>query len=116
MGPEITTAMALVAMVEKMGGWGVGSFLLVFFMVPPVLAYLGIRLIVKALNALREQIASSEANTKVVLAEFSQRYDNNVELVTNYERTAEALLETIRRSTMVSTKLVDRIDTMREGK
>lgn len=114
MAPEISTAMAMVSLIEKMGGWGLGSILVTFFIVPPVLAFMGVRVIAKALYALREQIATSEAKSEQLLLEFSHRYDNNIELVKNYERTAEALMEAIRRSTIAITKLVDRIDIMRE--
>jgi len=114
--PELSTAMALVSMIEKMGGWQVGTILGVLFLVPPLLAYLGVRMIARALVGLRDQIAASEANTQKVLLEFVHRYDNNIELVKSYQRTSEALSDIIRRNTMAMTKLVDRIDTMREGR
>ena len=116
MAPEISTVMAVVSMIEKTGGWGVGTILGILFIMPPLLAYLGIRTIAKALYGLREQIASSEANTQTVLSEFVYRYDNNIDLVKSYQRTAESLSDIIRRNTMAMTKLVDRIDTMREGR
>ena len=116
MAPEITTAMAVVSMIGKMGDWEVGTILAVLFLMPPLLAYLGIRTIAKALYGLREQIASSEANTQQVLSEFVHRYDNNIELVKSYQRTAESLSDIIRRNTIAMTSLVDRIDNMRDGR
>jgi len=114
--PEISTAMAIVAMVEKMGSWGVGSLLAVFFIVPPVFVYLSARSIVKALHLLQMQIKSNEATTERVLLELGAKNSSAAEMVKDYERLAQSLSDIIRYNTRAITKLVDRIDGMGRGK
>lgn len=114
MGAEISIAVALVSLIDKLGGWGIGSIMIAVFVVPPVLAFFGVRSMVKALHALSSQIKVSEAQNELLLIEFAKRYENNVVLVQESQKTAAALLDIIRRNTIAMTKLVDRIDQWRE--
>lgn len=117
MSPEITTAMAFITIVDKLGGWSVGGVLVFIGVTPPLLGYLAARIIVKAINSLRQQMAVSEKESAQRFQAFRSDYDNNIKFVEAYEKLANRLEDTLRRSNIMTTKLVDRIDTiMRSGK
>lgn len=117
MSHEVTTAMALITIIEKFGGWSVGGVLVFISVTPAFFGYLAARIIVNASNSLRHQMAISEKESAERFRAFRSDYDNNIKFVEAYERLVNRLEDTLRRSNIISTKLVDRIDTiMRSGK
>ncbi len=116
MSPEVTTAMALVAIVEKLGGWSVGGVLAFIGITPALFIYLAARVISKSMNNVRDQMVVSEKESAARFTAFRNDYDNNIKFVESYEQLSNRLEDTIRRSNIITTKLVDRIDTMRQGK
>ena len=115
MGADVSAVVAIIDIIGRTGGTSIGILVLSFFVIPPLLAFLSVRIVSKALYALRDQIASSDAKTEMVLNEFKHRYDNNIVFIENYEKTAGDLSDIIHRNTMVMTRLVDRIDAARKG-
>ncbi len=113
MSPEITTAMAIVAVVDKLGGWSAGGIVVFISITPAIFIYMSARIGVKAINSLRTQIAINEKESAKRFQAFRSDYDNNIKFVEEYSRLANRLEDTLRRNTIMMTKLVDRVDTMR---
>lgn len=103
--PEVTTAMALVTIVEKFGGWSLGGWLAFISITPAIFIYLAARLVVTAVNGLRKDLAGFKAD-----------YEDNIKFVDAYHKLVDRLEDTMRRSTIIMTKLVDRINTIKEVK
>lgn len=110
MNPEMQIAVAVVTLVEKLGGWSMGGFLAFVLITPAVFVYLSARIVVKAINGLREKLTN-----------FEFKYDNNIkfvedygEQVEHYEKLTLRLEDTLRRNTIILTKLVDRFDTIKK--
>lgn len=117
MSPEVSTAMAFITIIDKLGGWSVGGVLVFISVTPAFFVYLAARIIVKAINSLRHQMAVSEKESVQRFQAFRSDYDNNIKFVEAYEKLVNRMEDTLRRSNIISTKLVDRIDTiMRSGK
>ena len=113
MSPEITTAMAMVSIVDKLGGWSIGSIFIFLATMPPLFIYLAARIIAKALNGLKKQMAINEKESEKRFLTFEAKYDNNIRFVEDYASLTDGLNETLRRNTIAMTKLVDRIETMK---
>lgn len=108
---------AMVSLLKVLDGWEFGAILLVL-MVVPVLVTL---LITRSNRELREKIqedqVASEKRFEALREESEKRfesvvqmYENNVELVQNYEKVAGDLTTVVHLSTQAMTKLVDRVD------
>lgn len=111
MGPEITTAVAIVGLIEKMGGWSVGGVLVCFAILPTLFVFLAARTVAKALIGLKDQMAISEMESQKRFLAFEAKYDNNIRFVEDYARMANGLDDILQRNTRALTKMVDRIDT-----
>lgn len=105
MSPEVSTAMALVTIVDRLGGWSVGGVLVFISITPAIFVYISARLVVKSVNDLRMDLAA-----------FKTDYENNIKFVEAYQKLVDRLEDTMRRSTIIMTKLVDRINTIKEVK
>ncbi len=123
MNPEISTAMAAIALIDKLGGWSVGGICVFLGATPAIFVYLAARLIVKAINSLRRQVAINEKESALRFQTFQSEYENNIKFVndystfvTDYKSLVNRLEDTLRRNNIVLTKMVDRIDTRREMK
>lgn len=116
MSPEVTTAMALVTIVDKLGGWSVGGVLVFVGITPALFVYLAARIIGKSLADVKAQLVISEKESAARFAVFRNDYDNNIMFVKTYEKLTARMEDTQRRSTIALTKMIDRIDTMRRGK
>ncbi len=113
MGPEISTAVAIVAMIDKMGGWSIGGLLVFFALVPPIFIYLAARIVGKGLRGLEVQMAINEKESAQRFLTFEAKYDNNIRFVESFDRLTNGLDDTLRRNTIIMTKLVERIDTVK---
>ncbi len=113
--PDMTTAVAVISIIEKLGGWSVGGFLAFVVITPAIFIYLAARIVVKAINGLSKQIAASEKESVQRFQAFRADYDNNIKFVEAYSSLASRLEDTLRRNTIAITKLVDRIDIRKEA-
>ena len=116
MTPEVTTAMAIVSVIDKMGGWSVGGMVVFTCLTPAIFVYLSARIVARAANGLRNQVEASEKESAQRFQTFQRDYQNNIRFVEEYSRLANRLEDTLRRNTIMMTKLVERIDTMREAR
>ena len=112
MSPEVTTAMAFVTIVDKLGGWSVGGVLVFVSITPALFVYLSARIIGKSLADVRAQLVASEKESAARFAVFRNDYDNNIKFVETYEKLTSRMEDTLRRNTIAQTKLIDRIDTI----
>lgn len=108
----VSTATALVTLIDKLGGWSLGGLLAIMAVTPAVFVYLSARIVVRAVNGLRGQIAVNEKESAQRFQTFKTDYDNNIKFVEAYEKLSNRLEDTLRRSNILTTKLVDRIDTI----
>lgn len=115
MTAEVSTAMAVIAIIDKLGGWSVGGIAVFIAITPAIFIYLAARIGVKAVNGLKSQMAINEKESAQRFQAFRTDYDNNIKFVEEYSRLANRLEDTLRRNTIMQTKLVDRIDTMRNA-
>ncbi len=116
MSPELSTAMAVVSIIDKLGGWSVGGGIFFVLITPAFFVYLAARIVTSAINGLKAQMATSEQESQKRFQTFEAKYDNNIRFVEDYERLASGLDDTLRRNTIAMTKLVARIDTVKEIK
>jgi len=116
LSPEITTAMAAISLIDKMGGWSVGGICVFIGITPAVFVYLSARMLVRTINSLRIQMAANEKESAQRFQTFQVEYDNNIKFVKDYSDLANRLEDTLRRNTIAMTKLIDRIDTIRISK
>jgi hypothetical protein len=112
----VSVAMAVVTIVDKMGGWSVGGVFSFVCITPAIFVYLAARLVSKANDGLRKQIAATEKESAKRFQVFRNDYNNNIRFVEDYSKLANGLDDTLRRNTIVMTKLVDRLNTIREMK
>ena len=105
MEPGVSTAMAMITIIEKLGGWSVGGFLAFVTITPAIFVYLSARIVVKSINGLRSE-----------LAEHKRDYEDNVRFVSSHQKLVDRLDDTLRRYTIAMTRLIDRFDTMKEVK
>ena len=91
---------ALAKILESIGSWPVGAFLLVSLLGPWVLMFLAGR---SSERRFTEVSAGQERRFEAVVA----MYEKNVALVQSYERLSSEQVDTIRLNTQASTQLCD---------
>jgi hypothetical protein len=101
--PEVSIAVAVISIVDHLGGWTVSGVLAFICVTPALFVYLSARLMTGCITGLRLDLAA-----------FKTDYENNIRFVEAYQKLVDRLEDTMRRSTIVMTKLVDRIDTIKE--
>lgn len=102
MGPEMSVLAASVALLSEIGGWPLVTILLFFAVAPVILLIYVIRNLVVAVVSLRDEV-------RIEITASQQHYDNNVELVKNYDSLASELTTMVRVSTAASTQLAELI-------
>lgn len=113
---ELSTAAALVTVVKALGGWGTGGVLFVVICCPLLAAGYVARILAKSINsqtaaitALQSQVARSEKESEKRSLIFTNRYDNNIEFVKNYEKLAGNLTDLVHVNVQAMTRMVEKI-------
>lgn len=109
MASELSAVAAAVALIDQLGGWGVGGIFFLFVLAPLLVGIYALRLLVGVLSALKDEIAHSRAETRQIMTEFRQRYKNNMRFVEDYQKLAGELTTVIHLNTEAMTRLVERI-------
>ena len=105
---EMKLITALASLLSQVGGWHMVTALLFCFVAPTAVLIYTLRALVGAMVALREEVRDG-------LAQHSTDYDNNVELVKNYEKLAGELTTMVRVNTSTNTRLSDLIEYFLKG-
>jgi hypothetical protein len=119
MDPALLTAIA--TFFTALNGWTVGTVILCIFVVPPILALVAALKFVGVVLSLKDEIrAKNEQDNRrfeamVAMfnkqhAEFSIKYDNNVYLVKNWEKTAADMTNLVYLNTQAMTSLGNKFD------
>ncbi len=119
MDPAVITAIA--TFFTALNGWSVGTLILCIFVVPPVLGLVAVLKVVGVMAALKDEIRTkNEQDNKrfeamITMsnrqhAEFSAKYDNNVYLVKNWEKTAGDMTSMVYLNTQGMTSLGNKFD------
>jgi len=113
---ELSTAAALVTVVKALGGWGTSGVLFVIVWCPLFAAGYMTRIISRSINsqtaaitALQRQVANSEKESEKRALIFTNRYDNNIEFVKNYEKLAGNLTDLVHVNVQAMTRMVEKI-------
>ena len=69
MGADVSAVVAIIDIIGRTGGTSIGILVLSFFVIPPLLAFLSVRIVSKALYALRDQIRRASKSICANLAE-----------------------------------------------
>lgn len=116
MTEQISLAVSIITLLDKMGGWGIGTIICVLFIAPPVLGFFATRTVAKVIRSLEQRIVESDAKTERLFTAMSTKYDNNVilvedfgQLVRNHQALNDALIEIVKSNTEMQTRLVERI-------
>lgn len=119
MDPTVITAIA--AFFTALNGWTVGTVILCIFILPPVLGLVAVLKIVGAMSELKNEIRQKNAEDNkrfeaIValfnrqLTEFMNKYDNNIYLVKNWEKTAGDMTNLVYLNTQAITNLGNKFD------
>ena len=99
---DMTLLSALATLLSEISGWPLVTLLIFFIAAPPLLLIYVLRNLIVAVISLRDEVRSGLSTQK-------NHYDNNVELVKNYESLAGELVSIVRVNTSTSTQLADLI-------
>lgn len=119
MDPTVITAIA--TFFTALDGWTVGTIILLVFVVPPILGFLAVMKVVAAMDTLKNEIRAKNAEDNkrfeaIVsmfnrqLTEFVNKYDNNIYLVKNWEKTAGDMTNLVYLNTQAITSLGSKFD------
>jgi len=117
--PTVITAIA--TFFTALDGWTVGTIILLVFVVPPILGFLAVMKVVAAMDTLKNEIRAKNAEDNkrfeaIVsmfnrqLTEFVNKYDNNIYLVKNWEKTAGDMTNLVYLNTQAITSLGSKFD------
>lgn len=107
---EIGVVSAVVAILNTISGWNLWAFVLSVLVLPPLCLAAALWRLARAITVLRDEVLQEGR-------ESQDRYDNNVELVVQYEkmskdqaRLSDRLIDTIRLNTASNQRLADLIE------
>ncbi|PIE57142.1 MAG: hypothetical protein CSA34_00425 [Desulfobulbus propionicus] len=109
MSDPISTAATLVTMIDKISKCEWSAIVVLVFIIPPVLVIYGVLVIARAIRSLEKRVIGSDFKTETLVGAMSNKYENNVLLVKQYEKLANDLASIIHLNTQTMTRLADRI-------
>lgn len=112
---EASLVKVVLALLANMGGWEIGTLVVVFILLPVLLVFWALNRIAKTQADLTTAITTFMGAYESQFKDFETKYDNNVLLVQNYEKLANELMTVVHLNTQAMTRLVDRIDFSRSN-
>lgn len=120
---ETSLAVAIISLLKEMGGWGVGTILIVMLLIPPILGFFAVLFGVKAIRALERTMVDGLARSELIAQQMAQKYDNNVLLVEDTQKLTrstqglvDSVLDVIKENTKAITLATARMEGAQGGK